>query len=188
MASQQPTVETLLATADTYFQIFTSLDPAAALAITSENYSHTMAPASLGITNTDTNEKENKPPMDQAHFASHLAGLRGVLQSFPVIARETWPNPTLRQVVVWADARPEWHAHVKDGSGGDGNGKEWEEFRGEYIFVLFMDETGEKVQRCVEFLDSRATGTLMGLMRRALRRKAEVEGERPGDGVLGLAG
>ncbi|KAK7756484.1 hypothetical protein SLS62_001318 [Diatrype stigma] len=166
MASHtQPTAETLLATANAYFAIFTSLDPAAALAIMSEQYTHTMAPDSVGLAGPAA-------PMDRARFAAHLGGLRGVLRSFPVTAREAWPNPSLRQVVVWADSRTEWHEHIVAGEGKE----EWE-FRGEYIFALFMDETGEKVERAVEFLDSKATGALMGLFERAAKRKAELEGE-----------
>lgn len=175
MASQQPTAETLLATANKYLEIFVSLDPAAVLAITTPDYAHKMAPASTGLTKDG--------PMDQAHFADHLGGLRGLLRSFPVIAREIWPNPTLRQVVIWADSRTEWHEHVKDGAGDEGE-SEWA-FRGEYLFTLFMDPSGARVERVVEFLDSKATETLVGLFGRALKRKAEVEGKRP-DGVLGL--
>lgn len=177
MASQ-PTVETLLATANAYIQIFTTLDPADLLAIAAENYSHTMAPASLGFSKDG--------PMDRAHFAAHLGGLRGLLRSFPVRAKETWPNPSLRQVVVWADSRTEFHEHVKDVQQQNGKGEDEWDFRGEYVFVLFMDQSGRQVERVVEFLDSKASEDIKGLISRALRRKGEVKRKRPGD-VLGLS-
>lgn len=168
----QPSAETILATAKSYLQIFATLDAAAVLAITTENYGHTMTPASMGISKNG--------PMSRTYFAEYMDGMRGLLRGFPVRAKEIWPNPALRQVVVWADSKTEFHEHVKDVR--DGNEDEWD-FRGEYIFVLFMDHSGEKVERVIEFLDSKVSEDFKGLMARALKKKAEVEGGKSGDGL-----
>lgn len=154
-------------------QVFTTLDPAALpRPVFGAGYRHAMAPASLGI----------RGEKDAAGFTTHLGSLRGVLRTFPVYPKESWPNPALRQVVIWAESRPEFHAHVRDS-----DGDEWTSFRGEYMFVLTMDAAGQHVERVVEFLDSKATGQLMGLIARALKRKEEVEGVRPDD-ILGARG
>jgi uncharacterized radical SAM superfamily Fe-S cluster-containing enzyme len=48
-------------------------------------------------------------------------------------------------------------------------------YKGEYMFMLWMDESGEKVVRVVEFLDSKGTAdVLMPLMRRARENRAEM--------------
>jgi hypothetical protein len=45
--------------------------------------------------------------------------------------------------------------------------KEWV-YEGEYIFIFSMDESGEKIVRTVEFLDSKGTAEKLGvLMKRA---------------------
>ncbi|KAF2627059.1 hypothetical protein BU25DRAFT_491575 [Macroventuria anomochaeta] len=64
---------------------------------------------------------------------------------------------------------PEFRKEVVDG------GKEEWEHTGEYIFVLDVNEEG-KIRRVLEFLDSKETERLRGLMGRA-RRKLEEGGE-----------
>ncbi|RYO79671.1 hypothetical protein DL766_006096 [Monosporascus sp. MC13-8B] len=111
-----------------------------------KKYKHAFAPASLNFPG----------PFDCAKFATHMAHLRGLLRGFPVRASEVRPNPWLSQVAVWADSRAEFHDEVGDGDGDGEEGEgEWE-FRGEYMRVLTMDVSGEKVEQVLEFLDSKA--------------------------------
>ncbi|KAJ7927988.1 hypothetical protein B0H13DRAFT_2653171 [Mycena leptocephala] len=128
----------LLATAATYLQ--------------SENYRLEFAPASL-----------NPPaPLTREQFAAHLGHLRNIMSSFPVRAKKSWANPSLNQVVVWADGETVFHAHVRDNE----DEEEWK-YVGEYMFVISMDESGEKIDHVLEFVDSKGTERLRGLMARA---------------------
>ena len=142
-------------------KVFTTLDQNTISAIQSENYKHEFAPACL-----------NPPPaFNRETFASHLAQISGILRSFPVRFKQTWPNPSLHQVIIWSDSETHFHDHVKDSD----DEQEWA-YRGEYIWVLTMDQSGEKVEKVLEFLDSKSTEKLMGLMARAFKKKEEVEG------------
>ncbi|KAF8158957.1 hypothetical protein K438DRAFT_1860675 [Mycena galopus ATCC 62051] len=145
----------LLATASAYLQVFSSLDPDVIAPIQSETYLQEWAPASV-----------NPPrPRNHEEFAAHLRHLGGILSSFPVQAKQTWPNPALRQVLVWADSETVFHPHVKDNE----DEEEWK-YKGEYMFVLTMDQSGEKIEHVLEFVDSKGTETLRGLMARAWKK------------------
>ncbi|EXL95986.1 hypothetical protein NOF04DRAFT_9881 [Fusarium oxysporum II5] len=39
---------------------------------------------------------------------------REVMSSFTVTIKQTWPNPSLRQVLVWADSETNFHRHLRD--------------------------------------------------------------------------
>ncbi|CAG9975611.1 unnamed protein product [Clonostachys byssicola] len=158
-SSNTPTSDTLLSTATAYFQVFNALDPDVISHIQSDNYTHQFGPASL-----------NMPTRTKETFAAHLKYLAGVLESFTVSIKQAWVNPSLKQVTVWAVSETKFHDHVKDND----NAEEWK-FHGEYIFILDMDETGEKVKHVFEFLDSKATEDLRLLAARAFKKKEEVE-------------
>lgn len=76
-------------------------------------------------------------------------------------AKEYFESERSNAVTVWATGVPEFREDVKD------KDEDWG-YQGEYIFLLSMDESGEKITRIVEFLDSKATvEKLSGLMERA---------------------
>lgn len=70
------------------------------------------------------------------------------------------------RVVVWATGKPMWKEEVMDG-----DKKDWE-IEGEYMFILSMNESGEKLERVVEFLDSKRTEELRVLAARAAKNLA----------------
>lgn len=115
-----------------------------------------MAPQSAG----------QRPPMDNATYAENIFRLTHVLNSFPFTIKEISDNPTENQVLVWGTAVPEWKEEVMDGEK-----TEWE-YVGEYMFLINFEEGGEKINRIVEFLDSKATESLHGLMKRAMQNLA----------------
>lgn len=162
MQSQTETpASTLVATATAYMKVFTTLDPTVFSSILSENYKHEFAPASL-----------NPPqPFTRDGFAAHITRLRGVLRSFPVRMKQTWPNPSLNQVIIWADSETEFYESVKDKNAEDG----WK-FNGEYIWVLTMDQSGEKIEHVLEFLDSKATEKIRVAMASAFKKREELDG------------
>lgn len=70
-------------------------------------------------------------------------------------------------MVVWATSETRFHDEVMDGGIA---AEEWK-YRGEYIFILSMDEKGEKIERVVEFVDSKGTDRLRVLMARAKKNR-----------------
>ncbi|KAL4905046.1 hypothetical protein BDW74DRAFT_178055 [Aspergillus multicolor] len=109
----------------------------------------------------------------------HTTKLKTLMTEFPVSAKEYIESEGCNQVVVWASSVTEFREEAMDTDIGK---EEWE-FNGEYVFILTMDERGEKIVRCVEFLDSLATVRLLELVRRAkgnLERRANAED----DGVV----
>ena len=153
-SGQRPPEETLLNTALTFLKVFDSLDASVIRRIQAETYTHYFAPASLGIHERNLTQ-----------FADHLKGLKAVLKAFPVIPKETFVNPSLKQVTFWATAIPEFHQRLIR----QDDGEKWS-YQGEYIFMLFMDHTGGKVERVIEFLDSKGTEHLMELVKLAKSR------------------
>lgn len=158
----------LLQTANSFISAFADLDAEKHVSLRAPDCTHIFAPASLNP----------PPPKTNAAFAAHFVELRKLLNHFPVTAKpgEIHVNPTKGQVVVWATAVPEFKDEVKGGL----RDEEWE-YQGEYIFMLDIDEQG-KITRIMEFLDSKATTRLLGLMERARRNLAKVDGEE-GDGL-----
>ncbi|KAK0635432.1 hypothetical protein B0T17DRAFT_612298 [Bombardia bombarda] len=113
--------------------------------------------------------------LDKQGFLQHAGNLGAILAGFPVTAKEyIESDEATNRVTVWATSKAVFRDDAKDG---DGEDKDWE-FSGEYVLLLTMDETGERITRIVEFLDSKATAdVLLGLMERA-RGNVESKGKR----------
>ncbi|KAJ5134306.1 hypothetical protein N7448_000670 [Penicillium atrosanguineum] len=149
-------------TALAYIDGFRTLSPETFLSILAPSAEHKFAPASLNLPHS----------MDAAAFAQHLGSLREVLASFPVFPKEIFENEGLSQVTIWATSETIFHEKAK---GDDFSSEDWK-FHGEYIFILTMDDSREKVVQIIEFLDSKATERLRGLMARA-RKNLNVKKE-----------
>ncbi|KAF4472031.1 hypothetical protein FALBO_1045 [Fusarium albosuccineum] len=154
-----PPASTLVATAEAYMQVFTTLDPETISEILSQDYKHDLAPSSTNF----------PAPFDREGFMAHIKNLSTLLRSFPVRSKQTWPNPSLRQVLIWADSETIFHDHLRDS-----DGEEWTS-RGEYMWLLTMDKTGHKVEQVLEFLDSKSVDEIRGPMTRALARKKSLD-------------
>jgi ketosteroid isomerase-like protein len=137
-----------LETAKRYMGHFATLDMEVLKETLSEDFEQIFAPASI-----------NPPgPFDKAGFLQHHEKLIEVMSGFPVTVKEYIVGE--KGVVVWATAKTQWRPELVDSDG-------WE-YQGEYVFMLDMDESGEKITRIVEFLDSKATADkLVGLLKRA---------------------
>lgn len=69
-------------------------------------------------------------------------------------------------VVVWATGGPQWREELKDYE--VFSEEQWA-YVGEFVFMLTMDETGEKITKIVEFVDSKGTDNkIWPLAQRAL--------------------
>ena len=108
-------------------------------------------------------------PKSNAEFEAHIKGLREIIKSFPVTPKEVIESESDNSVVVWATSRPYFYPEFMDG-----DDKDWD-YQGEYIFVLSFEQTGERIERVLEFLDSAATQRMRGLVARAKKRKEEDE-------------
>lgn len=143
-----------LETAKTFIDQFATLDTQALASILAENHTHQFAPASLNVPG----------PFDKAGLLAHRSRLRNVLTGFPVTAKEYIESESSNQVTVWATSQTIFRDDAKD----DGLSEEEWTYKGEYIFIFSMDETGEKIVRTIEFLDSMGThDKLLPLMKRA---------------------
>jgi hypothetical protein len=141
-----------LLTAQKYIAHFANLDKVLLASLLTDNYTHEFAPMGL-----------NPPgPFTKTSFLAHGASLREIMDGFPVTAKEYFECETSNRVVVWATSEAQFKKEVMDG-----DEAEWK-YKGEYVFMLWMEEPGETIERAVEFLDSAATKErLFGLMGRA---------------------
>lgn len=155
-----------LQTAKAYIEHFTMLDSELLASLLADNYAHIMAPASLAI---DSLTKES--------FLEHNQNMRKIMSGFPVHGKEYIESEVANTVVVWATSRTEFKDEVQR------EGEDWD-YEGEYVFMLEMDATGEKIVRCVEFLDSLKTQNgLRPLAKKAKERVAGGGSEKKG-GVM----
>ncbi|KAG5806288.1 hypothetical protein H9Q74_014019 [Fusarium xylarioides] len=150
-------VSTLTATATAYINVFRTLDTEALSRVLSDEYSHRFAPISANLPG----------PMDHHSFIARLKHVGEVMSSFTVNVKQMWPNPSLQQVLVWANSKTNFHGHLRNSD----DDEEWTK-RGEYMFLMTKNETGEKIMDVLEFVDSKATEGVVGLVARALEKRS----------------
>jgi ketosteroid isomerase-like protein len=138
-------------TAKRYIDAFRTLDGELFTSLKTPDCEHLFAPKSLNMPVSNNN----------AEFADHMTSLRRVLRGFSVYIKELWANGS--QITVWATSETLFREEAMDTS----IPQETWSFRGEYIFILEMNEKGDKIKRVVEFLDSKLTEELRELMKRA---------------------
>ena len=146
-------------TATTFIAAFETLSSTTFTTLQAPTYTHIFAPTSASP----------PPPLTGTEFSHHIAELNSILRGFPVSAREIFENETHNQVTIWATSETWFHEDVKDDTI---PANDWL-YHGEYIFILTMDESGEKIERVIEFLDSKGTDVLRGLMKKAKENKAK---------------
>ncbi len=152
-----------LETAKKFIGHFANFDRQTLDTILAEDYTHHFAPSSLTPLG----------PYTKQALLEHHGRMLVIMSGFPVTAKEYIESESSNQVVVWATSQAHFRDEVKD----DGiPAKDWM-YEGEYVFILSMDRTGEKVVRAVEFLDSKATlDKLVGLMKRAQENSEKKSG------------
>lgn len=99
------------------------------------------------------------PPINNSQFAAHIQKLKAVISRFPVWPKEVMEDEQQNQVIVWAEGDAFFKDELKDEG-------DWS-YRGEYVFIFTMDQSGEKIERVVEFLDNKAADRARELVRRA---------------------
>lgn len=143
-----------LETAKRYINHFATLDKQVLDSLLADDFVHQFAPSSF----------DSLEAFDKQGMLDHYSRLHPILHGFPLTAKEYIESESSNQVTVWATSQTKFRDEVKDG----GIASEDWLFEGEYIFLLRMDESGERITRTVEFVDSKATvDRLMVLMKRA---------------------
>ncbi|KAM5370888.1 hypothetical protein ACJZ2D_008321 [Fusarium nematophilum] len=143
-----PSSSALLAAAAAYLDALASYERARILAVLSEDYEHTLAPASIGV----------ESPISRDAFVPMACNLQAVISRFSFRIKQAWPNEAEGRVTVWAEGEGDLRPHIKQSSGEDYSLKR------EYMFVLEMDSSGEKVEKALEFVDTKLTEAMMGLL------------------------
>ena len=143
---------------------FETLDLEAFASVRSPSCLQTLAPASISPS----------PPADNATFLANKAALKDIVTGFPVTPKEVMEDQQKNRVIVWASGRALWRDEVKD----DGIAEEEWNWVGEYMLIFDMDENGEKIEHILEFVDSKETVKLPGLMRRARANQAGLKEEK----------
>lgn len=110
------------------------------------------------------------------------------MSSFPFTVKEVTDNPTANQVLIWTTASPVWLAEAM-GSVGDKQ-EDWA-YTGEYMFLLSFEDgasgdDGEggvfkRIERIVEFVDSKGTARLQGLMQKGRENVVRFQEQQEGN-------
>ena len=152
-------------TALAFLQCFKDLDVSSAVALRAPDCLHTMAPASLNYPPNMTNEQ----------FAAHLSSLKTMVAHLPVTPKEIFEHEGSNQVTIWATSNATFREEAKD----EDSGIDWS-YHGEYIFILSLNPAGDKIERIVEFLDSKRVVEVGELIKRARHNLAmRKEKENP---------
>lgn len=140
-----------------FLQSFQDLDIDSNLALRTPGCSHIFAPASLNFPPSMTNEQ----------WAAHVLSLKSILANLPVTAKEIFAQEGSSQVTIWATSEARFREEAKD----EDSGLNWI-YHGEYIFILLLNQTGDKIERIVEFLDSKKVVEVGALLERGRRNVA----------------
>lgn len=141
-------------TASKYLKAADEMDIDAIMSLRSPICSHHYAPASLG----------ELPPLDNATYQASLLRFKDIISGFEITNKEVMEDDKQNRIMIWASARTIWYPAAKDPGITE---EEWD-FRTEYVFILSMDESQEKIVKVVEFVDSKATEQWRQLVARAM--------------------
>jgi hypothetical protein len=146
-------------TALKFISAFKAMDLPTIMSIRAPNCMHQMAPASLG----------SRPPLNNEAYETSIARFSDIVTEWPAEAKEIMEDEKQNRVVVWATSKAVWKKELMDG-----DSKDWD-WQGEYMFILCMDESGERLVRVVEFLDSKRTEELRALVARAAKNLGNLK-------------
>lgn len=143
---------TRYATALKYIKAAKDFDLNAIMALRTPTCTHHLHPSSLG-TRVD----------DNAAYETHLLRFKSIITGFPIVAKEIIEDEKQNRVVLLVESGQTWVPAAMDPSFSE---EEWG-FKREYVFILSMDESQEKVEKVIEFLDSKGTDQFRALITRA---------------------
>jgi len=133
-------------TALAFLDTFKDLDYEANVALRTPDCRHVIAPASLGYT-----EKTNE------QFAKHLKSMQKSIKAIPVTPKQVFEGSN--SITVWATSETIFQEDVKARD----SSLDWT-YEGEYMFVFAFNETGDKIQHILEFIDSKKVEQMRKLL------------------------
>ncbi|KUJ09299.1 uncharacterized protein LY89DRAFT_690345 [Mollisia scopiformis] len=148
-------------TALAFLAAFETLDADAHLSLRTQNCLNIFRPAA------------QPAPLANPEFGAHINRLKTVIERFPVWPKEVMEDEKQNRVIIWAEGELVIKKEFRD----EGLSEQQWIYRGEYMFVCSMDESGEKMERVVEFLDSKAAEQGRSLIRRARANLERLEKE-----------
>ncbi|KAH6688881.1 hypothetical protein F5X68DRAFT_204519 [Plectosphaerella plurivora] len=147
--------QTLLKTAKAYLTALEGVDAPSLEAVTTDNMTVTLAPASAGL----------GPSATRAELLGRFEGLKHILSSLHIEIKQIWVNEAANQVTIWTSGGSIFKPEVI----GDDDAAEWE-YNSENMFLFTMDEGGEKITHLLEWCDSLSVQKMMVLFPKAAER------------------
>ncbi|KAI1365922.1 hypothetical protein F5Y08DRAFT_338139 [Xylaria arbuscula] len=134
--------QTALAVIDSY----NKWDFEAISALRSEDCVQLILPQSLG-----------RPPMNNAEYKAYFSPLMPLFQEFTVTINDLVEDEKENKVVMWAKST----ATTAIGP-----------YANEYVIILHMNESGDKIAKFIEFVDSQFSATFFAKLREHLAQQA----------------
>lgn len=151
-----------VATAKKFISHYATLDEGILEAILADNYTHEYAPSSLP-----------HPPYDKKGLIDFLLSIKNMFKAYPMTIKEIIESESSNAVTVWTSSHMTFQDEVKD----EGTPEEEWQFNGEYMYLFYFNETGDKIVRTMEFLDSKAAADkLLPLVAKAQANLASRSG------------
>lgn len=156
--------ELLLKTAKAYLSAVDNIDSDGMLATTTDNFYVSISPASARLGDDDGRASRDT-------LIKRFQGLKHAMSSLHLNITQEWqPNEATRQVFLQATGDIEFLPSVI----GDDNKDEWV-FKNEVFYVFTMNESGDKVEHLLEFVDSLAVQAMPALFGKAMKKLGHGE-------------
>ncbi|KAK2595856.1 hypothetical protein N8I77_013648 [Diaporthe amygdali] len=127
---------------------------------------HTLLTDDLSYEFAPSRSLDNLKALDKAGYLEFKDGMKLAMTGYPLDVNKYIEGESANMVVVWATGGPQWREELKDYE--VFSEEQWA-YVGEFVFMLTMDETGEKITKIVEFVDSKGTDNkIWPLAQRAL--------------------
>lgn len=149
------------------------MDVPACLALRTPESTHAFAPSTIHF--KSTHHMPTPDPLDNTAFGKVPYGHNALLQSIAIDIKEHFNGAKEKHVTVWATIRMAFRDELRDGS----FTPEACDYQWEFVLILSLDDKREKIQRSIEFLDSKRAEMFGKLAARAKENleRLEKEGE-----------
>lgn len=131
-----------LQTVEKFLSHFASMDENILESVLAEDYIHYYAPQSLP-----------HEPFDKRALINFVTYIKRIIKEYPMTIKESIDSESRKAVTVWTTARASFHDELKDDSMPP---EDWVH-HGEYMFLFYLNEDGDKIVKTIEFIDSKAT-------------------------------
>jgi len=136
-----------------FIDAFGKLDKETIISNITPNFTYTFAPSTVSIS----------PLLNPEAFSRHLDNIQALLKAYPITVKTIIDcGDVENKVVLWATGDAQFKDELMD----DGLSKEEWQYKGEYIVVFTIAESG-KLEEIFEFMDSKAAEKFRPLMQRA---------------------